>query len=206
MNALPPMTIMAAWLLVEASGSGRGRALLASAVGVAMIALLVQRSYVPRVLSSTASDMAALHGRVDRNSYLEEFGGYGNGRGYSARANEELAEYVRAHTAPDDRIYLFGINGAGVYFAADRLTAHRFLRANDFVDTAFPDPAFRVHAVVGDLIARRPQYIIFETLNTGTPMARAVDDLPHDPDVVSLLQHYQVETRIEDFALYRRLD
>ena len=96
-------------------------------------------------------------------AYLERFGGYANNRGYSARANAELADYVRAHTAPDDRIFLFGINGAGVYFASDRLTAHRFLRVNFFVDDRFPDPRFRLDAVVRDLAARRPRYLIFET-------------------------------------------
>jgi hypothetical protein len=206
MNAQLPLAIMAGWLLVEASREGRGRALIASVAGVAMIVLFVQHDYVTRIVSSAQTDVAALHGRIDRRTYLEGFGGYENGRGYSARANEELAEYVGAHTAPDDRIFLFGINGAGIYFAADRLTAHRFLRANDFVDTTFPDPAFRVHAVVGDLIVRRPQYVVFETLNTGTPMARAVDALPQHPDVAVLLRNYQLETRIEDFALYRRLD
>src|SRR5690348_5077745 len=128
--------------------------------------------------------MAALHGRVDRNSYLEEFGGYGNGRGYSARANDELAEYVRAHTTPDDRIYLFGINGAGVYFGADRLTAHRFLRVNFYVPAEFPDPAFRLESVLRDLEARQPRYLIFERLNSRSEMGQAVDRLTEQPEVI----------------------
>lgn len=206
MNALPPMAVMAGWLLAEAPREGRGRAIVAAVACAGMAVLLVHRGYLPRVVGSARLDLAALRGRIDRPTYLEQFGGYGNGRGYSARANEELAEYIRAHTAPDERIFLFGINGAGVYFDADRLTAHRFLRANDFVDSTFPDPAFRLDAVVRDLSGRRPRYLIFEKLNTGTPMARAVDGLPVNPLVAPLLRGYTLDTVIEDFSLYRRAD
>jgi 4-amino-4-deoxy-L-arabinose transferase-like glycosyltransferase len=206
MNALPPMAIMGAWLLVDAAAETRPRAAVAAVIGVAMAVLLVQRGYIPRVVGSARLNLAALRGRIDRTTYLEQFGGYGNGRGYSARANEELADYVRAHTTPDERVFLFGINGAGVYFAADRLTANRFLRANDFVETTFPDPAFRLDAVVADLAAARPRYLIFEKLNTGTQMARAVDTLPADPAIAPLLRDYAPDAVIEDFSLYRRVD
>src|SRR5262249_3413952 len=121
MNALPPMAIMTAWLLVDVAAETRPRAGVAAVIGVAMAILLVQRGYMPRVVGSARLNLAALRGRIDRTAYLEQFGGYSNGRGYSARANEELADYVRGHTTPDERVYLFGINGAGVYFAADRL-------------------------------------------------------------------------------------
>ena len=80
---------------------------------------------------------------------------------------------MRAHTAPEDRIFLFGINGAEVYFASDRLTAHRFLRVNFYVETDFPDPRFRLDAVVADLAARRPRYLIFETLHSPSAMGQA---------------------------------
>jgi Dolichyl-phosphate-mannose-protein mannosyltransferase len=206
MNALPPLALIGAWLFVDASRESAGRAVVAAAAGIAIAILIVTRGYVPRVVGPARTDFAALRGRIDRAAYLERFGGYGNGRGFSARANEELAEYVRAHTLPDERIFLFGINGAGVYFAADRLTAHRFLRANDFVETTFPDPQFRVAAVVAELAERRPRYLIFEKLNTGTAMARAVDGLPDDPLVASLLRHYRLDARVEDFTLYRRAD
>jgi len=93
-----------------------------------------------------------------------------------------------------------------VYFAADRLTAHRFLRANFFVATDFPDPAFRLPAVARDLAVRRPRYLIFEQLNSGSEMGRAVDRLPEDADVARLLAAYRRETQIEDFTLYRRVD
>jgi hypothetical protein len=144
-----------------------------------------------------------LRGRLGRTEYLERFGGYGNARGYSARANDELAAYVRQHTEATDQIFLFGINGAGVYFLADRLTAHRFLRVNFFVATDFPDPRFRLGPVTEELAAKRPRYLIFERLNSPSEMGRQVDGLRQDPNVLQLLSSYRFETEIEDFSLYR---
>ncbi len=171
-----------------------------------MIVVLVQRNYVEKVAGSAAADFGMLLGRSDRTAYLEQYGGYANERGYSARANEELAAYIRLHSDPDERIFLFGINGAGVYFAADRLAAHRFLRVNFFVGTDFPDPDFRLESVIEELNRVRPRYIIFETLHSDSEMAKAADALPSQPAVRRLLSAYRLEQQIEDFAVYRRRD
>jgi hypothetical protein len=173
-----------------------------------MAILLVQRHYPERVLDATVDDVRALRSTIDRPAYLEKFGSYNNNRGFSARANEELATYVRAHTAPDEQIFLFGINGADVYFAAGRLTSHRFLRVNFFVETEFPNPDFRLDAVTRQLAERKPRYLIFEQLHVSSlpEMARTVDNLPQDPMVAALLAGYRLETTIEDFTLYRRTD
>jgi hypothetical protein len=173
---------------------------------VLMVALLVHRDYAGRVFGATALDFNSLRGKSDRTAYLDEFGGYANDRGYSARANEELAVYVREHTLPDERIFLFGISGAGVYFGSERLTAHRFLRVNFFVDIDFPDPDFRLEPVIAQLTAARPRYLVFERLHGRSPMAQAADSLPGNPVVQPLLRAYRLETEIEDFALYRRVD
>ena len=205
-QALPPLALLGAWLLTESARTSRARRGIALAAIAIMALLLVQRNYPARVLNWTAADLAALRGTVDRVTQLERFGGYANQRGYSARANDELAAYVREHTGPADRIFLFGINGAGVYFASDRLVAQRFLRVNFFVATDFPDPAFRLDAVVAELAASRPRYVIFERLNARSEMGQAVDRLQDDPAVLRLLAGYRLETRIEDFTLYRRVD
>jgi 4-amino-4-deoxy-L-arabinose transferase-like glycosyltransferase len=205
-QAFAPLAVLSAWLLTAAARESRLRGLIAGATGLLMAIVLLQRHYPAKVLDSASADFDLLRGRLDRTAYLDQFGGYGNRRGYSARANEELATYVRAHTAPEDRIYLLGINGAGIYFAADRLTAHRFLRVNFFVPAEFPDPAFRLQAVLDDLAARRPRYLIFERLNSSSEMAKAVDSLTEQPEVIRLLAAYQLETQIEDFSLYRLRD
>jgi 4-amino-4-deoxy-L-arabinose transferase-like glycosyltransferase len=204
-QAFPPLALLAAWLLADFA-RGRWRRLVGLATAGLMVVLLVQRHYPAKVFGSARADLDFLRGRVDRNAYLERFGQYANQRGYSARANEELALYVHDHTSPAERVFLFGINGAGVYFASDRLTAHRFLRVNFFVSVDFPNREFRLDRVVEELAAASPRYLIFERLHSGSEMAKAVDRLTDEPVVKALLGRYRLETRIEDFTLYRRLD
>lgn len=207
-QVLPPLALLGAWALSDGLRGSSIRRVIGVVTTVLMLGLLVQRDYAGRVLGMARTDMDVLRGRTDRSAYLEQFGGYANGRGYSARANAELAGYIRSHTDSADRIFLFGINGAGIYFDSDRLSAHRFLRVNFFVETAFPDPAFRLDAVVRDLEASRPRYLVFERLHVSSvpEMQQVVDGLPQDADVARLLAGYRLETTIEDFAVYRRVD
>ena len=200
-----PLALLGAWMLVDWARQSSLRRAAAVVTAVLMVGLLVSRHYVDRVLEWTTANVDVLRGHTDRVVYLERFGDYGNKRGYSARANAELAQYVREHTTPEERVFLFGINGAGVYFLADRLIAQRFLRANFFVETQFPDPRFRLDAVAAELAERAPRYLIFERLHTSSAMGRAVDALPGDPTLAPLLANYRMETQIEDFTLYRRL-
>jgi hypothetical protein len=205
-QAFAPLALLTAWF-VTASTRGSGvRRFVAAVTGLAMITVLAQRNYLTNVMDSARADFSVLRGELESTSYLERFGGFANGRGYSARANAELASYVREHTQPDERIFLFGISGAGVYFASDRLTAHRFLRVNFFVGTDFPDPRFRLTAVTRELAADRPRYLIFERLHAVSDMGKAADALLTEPSVIELLEGYRLETQIEDFTLYRRID
>jgi hypothetical protein len=214
-QVLPPLTLMVTWLFFDWSRAAKARKPLAVGVAIFMLAILVgfrihaphrQRSYVARVMSSVRANIEHTLGREDRVAYLDRDGNYNRPRGYSARANAELADYVREHTTPDDRIYLFGINGAEVYFATDRLTAHRFLRVNFFVPTAFPDPSFTLETVAADLEARLPRYLIFENLHTAAGVGELSKRLPEAPELAALMRHYRRETVIEDFSLYRRVE
>jgi hypothetical protein len=201
-----PLALLGAWCLVEAFRGSTATRAFGFATVVLMIVASVNGGYVSKVATWARADFDALRPREDQTGYLERFGSYANRRGYSARANAELAAYVREHTSPDERIFLLGINGAGVYFAADRLTAHRFLRVNFFVATDFPDPRFRLEPVLADLSAEPPRYLIFERLHTASDMAREVDSLPAHPAIRDLLAAYNLETQIEDFTLYRLRD
>ena len=203
LQAFAPLCLMAAWMLADRDTATTGRRLLRySTVGL-MLLFMFQGGYVRKAVRSAVSDAQALRGDIDRLAYLHDFGGYANGRGYSARANEELAIYVAAHTSPDDRIFLFGVNGAGVYFLANRLGAHRFLRVNFFYPPEFDRPGFNVEAVTRDLAERRPRYVIFENLHMASGIGRAVSGVAHDPHVLTLLEEYELEATIEDFTIYR---
>jgi 4-amino-4-deoxy-L-arabinose transferase-like glycosyltransferase len=205
-QAFPPLVVLTAWLLTEGSRGSFGRRFVRVMTAMLMLVVLLQRHYPARVYEWAQADLDVMRGRLDRTAYLERFGGYANDRGYSARANDELATYVRANTSSDDRIFLFGINGAGVYFLSDRLTAHRFLRVNFFVPSEFPNPDFTLDAVVAELSARRPRYLIFEQLHSASEMGKSVDALQSRAEIKRLLEPYRLETTIEDFSLYRLSD
>jgi 4-amino-4-deoxy-L-arabinose transferase-like glycosyltransferase len=205
-QAFAPLAILTVWLLGEATRGHFIRRVVCVATAGLMLFVLWDRHYPAKVYDWALADLDVMRGRLDRAAFLERFGGYANDRGYSARANDELATYLRDHSTPDDRIFLFGINGAGVYFLSDRLTAHRFLRVNFFVPSAFPDPAFTLHAVVADLAARRPRYLIFEQLHSSSEMGRMVDSLQSREEIKRLLERYRLEVTIEDFDVYRLHD
>lgn len=201
--AYAPLVLLATWFVVQASRSGGvSRAAALATVGL-MAVFLVRGDYLGHVMGQADADLNVLLGRTDRGAYLDAFGGYDNARGYSARANRELAEYVGSHTTPEQRIFLLGISGAEVYFDADRLPAHRFLRVNFYVDNAFPNPDFRLAPVADALAARRPTYLILERLHSKSTLGAAVDGLETDPVMRRVLDAYVFERRIEDFVLYR---
>ncbi|HEX5216113.1 MAG TPA: glycosyltransferase family 39 protein [Vicinamibacterales bacterium] len=204
-QAFAPLCLLAAWFFTDGAGSSsrRDRVLRAAAVA-AMILVLARSPYVPRAIGWSADDWRAITGGISTVEQLRRFGGYGNERGYSALANAEAASYVRERTEPDDRVFLFGVNGAGIYFLADRLTAHRFLRVNFFVGMDFPEPSFNLAAVTRDLAARRPRYILFENLHATSAIGRSVSGVITDPLVIELLSAYELEATIEDFTIYRR--
>jgi hypothetical protein len=205
-QVFPPLAMLAAWVIAR-GGTNAGLARMAAVAAMLAIAVpVVRRNYPIRVFEAAWTDFEQWRGRGDTAAYLDRFGGYGTGGGYSAHANAELFEYVRGRTRPDDLIYQFGINSAGVYFAADRLPAQRFLRVNEFVPAAFPSKGFDLASVAAELGARRPAYLIFERLPGNNPMVNAVNRLPESAELAPLLQAYRQEIRIEDFTLYRRRD
>jgi hypothetical protein len=205
-QALPALAMLAAWAIVGVARAPIVHRLGGAAAAIFVVLLMGQRQYVTRVADVTRLDLKALTGHIERVTYLDQYGGYATGRGYSAHANDDLFTYVRDHTSRDDRIYQFGINGSGIYFATDRLPAARFLRATAFLPPTLTEPGFQ-RATVLDTIARaRPVYIIFEQLHhtSQEDVATTVDRLPQDEDVTRVLADYRLDTQIEDFTLYRR--
>src|SRR5437867_3486924 len=69
-----------------------------------------------------------------------------------------------------------------------------------------PNPDFTLDALVADLAARRPRYLIFEQLHSSSEMARLVDSLLSREEIQHLLEPCHLEVTIEDFSLYRLSD
>ena len=175
-----------------------------SALLVAATAVVIVRTpVVERFTTTLEADWSARSGATP--SYLERFGGYGNGRGFSARANAELVAYLREHSTADETVFIYGMQ-PGVYFEAHRRPANRFLWVGPILGRILDRPDFRVEAFISDLARSRPVWLIREDNNRDSQLGWTVQEEFARPEMAPLLSSYQPVTRIEDFAIYRRID
>lgn len=175
------------------------------AIAVALF-VLVRNPQIARAVNRTRADVAQLTGHgVPTLNYLEDFGGYANGRGYSARANQELAAFVSDRTREDDRIYIFGMAPA-VYAMSKRLPAQRFVWVGPAVSNLLNDPAFSLRSLAEDLRRARPAFIVLERHNRDSLLGWTTETEFVRAEMQSVLHDYQPDVTIEDFVLYRRKD
>ncbi len=198
---LPPLALLTAWAM---SRAWRSHALLnhlvAALLLLAALAVAVRANTFGQVWTTERADLT--HER-DPTAYLERFGGYGNGRGYSAKANQELVHWLRANSAPDDRVFIFGFS-ANVYFEARRLPAHRFLWVGPAVEGLLQRQEFTLERLAADLAASRVRFIVREA-NNGDSLLGWRSQLEFaKPPMQHLLASYDEVARMEDFTIYRR--
>jgi hypothetical protein len=185
-------------------GTNAARRRLVNAAIVVIAGIVAVRSHYPdRLVRYTAADLAQLRATAPRAQYLEMFGGYANGRGYSARANDELASYLAAHSADGDRVYIFGMAPA-VYFDARRLPADRFVWTFPGVAPFAGRAAFTADALAADLERAAPRFLVLEKNNRDSSTGWRIDDVYAAPAIRRLFTNYVRDTEIEDFSVLRR--
>ncbi len=205
--ALVPLAFLAGRLVEPVFPVRRAR----RAGFVAIVAVLagfvgVRSGHVARFVDATSADFGAVRTTPsERIAYLERFGGYANGRGYSARANAELTDYIRTHTRLDDRIYIFGME-PGVYFTSRRLPANRFVWIGPAVSKLFAHDEFRIEALAADLSRSRPRYVVIERHNRDSFIGWTAEEEFGRAPIQQLMTAYVAETTLEDFTLYRLRD
>ena len=200
----PPLALLVGSLFDRSPGRTLNPQRLLNAALVVLAGIVAVHSHYPdRLVRYTAADIAQLRGTAPRAAYLEMFGGYANGRGYSARANDELASYLRAHSGDDDRIYVFGMAPA-VYFDARRLPANRFVWTFPAVAPFAGHPAFTVNALAADLERAAPPFLVLERNNRDSATGWRIDDVYAAGAIQLVLGRYAREIEIEDFTVMRR--
>jgi hypothetical protein len=201
--SLLPLCLLSAWLIDQTLGSGRRWRVVAGLLVLGLSgAMTVRSGSVVRAASITTWDARYLVGSTDRETYLQRFRSR-DGKAFSAADNARLADYVRAHTGPDDRVFVFGMT-AGTYFASGRLPASRFLFAYPAVSRMIDRPEFRVETLAAELARTAPRYIVLQRGNGDSFSGwRAVDSFA-SPPMAALLRGYRQETEIGDFVVYRR--
>lgn len=201
-----PLALAGAALIDRAVRGGRASRVALCALGLVAAFLVFRYGHLARFAEATTADLTqrlAHNGPAPHAAYLERFGGYNNGRGFSARANAELADYIRHHTSSPDTIYIVGM-APEVYFAADRRPANRFIWSSPVTFKLFDHTDFTLERLVGDLRASAPELLILEHNTRDSLQGKSGDDVLQSAAVRALLTAYRFEIRIEDFEIHRR--
>jgi 4-amino-4-deoxy-L-arabinose transferase-like glycosyltransferase len=211
---LPPLTLLASVGAVGivdelhrlSEARVRALALLIGAVVLAVYGAGLARDHAPKWVR----DASYLLGQTSRQQFLANFAHDIQERDrYSFSETQQTADYLRAHTTPDDYVYVWGFD-ALVNWLADRRSPTRYIFDYPLTFDR-PEAEFRVEArrtFLKDMQERPPVYIVLVS-NDVNPL-QAVDSLsllPGFPEFQSLIsQQYRHETDIGDFHIYRRID
>jgi hypothetical protein len=201
---LVPLSLLFAWLLDQIIALPRGRRAVGAVLVLGFTAIMLVRSgSVARAISVTTWDTERLRGHIDRQEFLQHFRSRYT-QSFSAADNAQLADYIRSHSEPQDRIFIFGMS-AGTYFLSGRLPASRFLWAYPAVSRMIDRPEFRVETLASDLARKAPRYIVFQRHNGDNLSGWRAEDSFAAPPMVALLRGYRQEVEIGGFVLYRRI-
>jgi len=151
-----------------------------------------------------------VRGMTDETSLLRPYGKWGEGD-INPLATREVAIYLRSRTVLSDPVLVFG-HELGLYVLANRLAPTRFAYDQPLVT----DPAGNAEFAsfretlrsefIFDLESRPPKYIlIIEDDETGIEPEDSYTQMLSFPRFRELIESdYVLETKIEDFFIYRR--
>ncbi len=200
---LVPLCFLAAWMVDQVIGArGRWKSPAAAALVALAILMFVRSGSIGRAASMTTWDGRHWVGAMDRDTYLQRFQSRAPGA-FSAADNERLAEYLRARTDPDERIFVFGMT-ASAYFQSGRLPASRFLFVYPAVSNMIDRPGFTVDSLAAELARTRPRYIVLQRGNRDSFSGWRADESFAAPAMTDLLREYVQEADIGGFGVYRR--
>jgi hypothetical protein len=143
---------------------------------------------------------------VYRETFYDYFGSWGGGP-FSYRASREAAYYVARRTQPGEYVYVWGYDPL-IYLLADRPSSSRFIYSFPLMSDWAPREW--QGEFLAELEARPPVYFIVQRYEGARWITGHVIDTGEyigwfPPLQFWLDQHYQVETEIEDYVIYRRV-
>jgi hypothetical protein len=149
-----------------AEGAAPPRRAAAAAARALVLVLVVVGAWrvgdFARGVDYTRYDWQGLTGAIDRDSYLARYGGADTGAKYSALAVHRLADYVGSHTAPGDRIFVFGFS-PWAYVGSGRPSASRWFWSRPVI-VGFGDgrPGYGWRGVLADLQRTAPALVVLQ--------------------------------------------
>lgn len=146
-------------------------------------------------------------GSISRWEYFNNYFGKYNQGDFSFLADEEVAEYLKAHTKSDDYIFIWGF-GTLVYFLADRKSPSRFIFPICLMAKGHPRYEKWRKELIHDLTVKKPHYIIVlekDALSWVTGLkGDSLENLKNFPELNQVIENeYSFEKTIEHFHLYK---
>ena len=191
-----------AWQWMRAALDG-SRARYAAAAAVVVVSIGVWRvNQFPKLLEQTLFDARYAFGSMSRDAYLAR---YDDDRKYSALAAASLGEYLRSHSAPADRVYVFGFTCAA-YVEAERTSASRFFWSRPVIAGFHADrPGYGVEGLLAELDLNRPSVIALQQRDWAPDVDDSATFFMSSPRLVSWLQtHYVKADGPEGFDVWLR--
>lgn len=213
-RGLPQYFVQAAPALALAAGMGASRLWPATAIApglrpAARAAAMLLVAYgawrvndFDKIPRNAAHDLAYLTGRISKEAHLARYGAQRDDK-YSALAVHRLAEYLRARTAPRDRIYIFGFS-PGAYVLADRTSASRFFWSRPIlVGFHASSPGYGADGVLADLRAGNPVVIVLQIADWAPPPGDSATFFLNSPVLSPWLHaNYRRVTTLEDYDIW----
>jgi 4-amino-4-deoxy-L-arabinose transferase-like glycosyltransferase len=145
-----------------------------------------------------------VNGYESWNSYYEGFGTYDQGD-FSFKADQEVARYVAAHTTAEDSVLVWGFEVLVNYLSGRRSPTrfgYNYPLSRGHENTV--EQAYRTEFMQA-LRVDPPRYILVLDQDKNNLMPKTSRQFLNDfPEFKSFLnKHYQLETTIEHFAIWR---
>jgi hypothetical protein len=200
-QAAPALALAAAWGATFLRTRSRTLNILIAAV----VAFAVWRvNDFGKLVDNTRHDLRFVRGQTTPAEHLARYGDRST-RKYSAQAMDELGHFMQSHSAPADRVYVFGFS-SGAYVTADRWSASRFFWSRPVI-VGFNEgrPGYGVSGLLDDLRRNRPAIVALQQRDWYPD----VDDSAHffmtTPDLAGWLREsYQPVPGPEGFDLWMR--
>jgi hypothetical protein len=194
-QANPPLALAAAWGGVIAwhwMKDAFGRRAQYAGMAVALIVVVgvwrVVDAQLPKLVDQTVFDARYAFGAMPREVYLARFD---DDRKYSALDAAALGGYLRAHSAPSERVFVFGFT-SGAYLEAHRASASRFFWSRPVIAGFKSGTAgYGADGLLSDLDLNRPAVIALQQKDWAPDVDDSAAFFMRSPRLAGWLQaHY----------------
>jgi hypothetical protein len=161
---------------------------LAVALVVVVGVWRVVDAQLPKLVDQTVFDTRHAFGTMPRDVYLARFD---DDRKYSALDAAVLGDYLRAHSAPSERVFVFGFT-SGAYLEAQRASASRFFWSRPVI-AGFKSgtPGYGPEGLLSDLDLNRPAVIALQQKDWAPDVDDSAAFFMRSPGLAGWLQaHY----------------